>query len=97
MLMADAVQRLTFEVTGRPLAAAFEVAPFAANGYQWSETKGNYPNPTRQRGILGNTGEPLKLNPSLTFRVGMIQITHLHKLLLRVGFNIARIWLQNAR
>ena len=38
---------------------------------QRGEKKGNYHNPTRQRGIFGNTLETQKLNPSLTLRVVM--------------------------
>ena len=33
--------------------------------------KGNHHNPTRQRGIYGDIGKTLQLNPSLTFRVMM--------------------------
>jgi hypothetical protein len=54
-----------------PSLTLFEVAPFENLGDQRGENTGNYHNPTRQRGIYGNAGKTQKLNPSLTFRVGM--------------------------
>ena len=49
------------------------------------ENTGNYHNPTRQRGILGNTVETQKLNPSLTRRVGIVANAQLQKLTQRVS------------
>ncbi len=54
-----------------PSLTHFEVALFDKQGDQYGENTGNYHNPTRQRGIYGNTGKTLQLNPSLTFRVVM--------------------------
>jgi len=44
---------------------------FKTAGDPGAENTGDYHNPTRQRGIYGNTGKTLQLNPSLTFRVVM--------------------------
>ena len=49
----------------------FEVALFNSAEDQRCENKGNYHNPTSQRGIYGDTGKSLKLNLSLTSRVVM--------------------------
>jgi hypothetical protein len=54
-----------------PSLTLFEVAPFENLGDHRGENTGHYHNPTRQRGIYGNIGNTQKLNPSLTFRVGM--------------------------
>ena len=43
-----------------------EVALFDNRGDQQSENTGNYHNPTRQRGIYGNTGKAI--HQSLTYR-----------------------------
>ena len=55
-----------------PSLTRFDVALFKTGEYQRGENKGNYHNPTRQRGIFGNTLETQKLNPSLTRRVGIV-------------------------
>jgi hypothetical protein len=55
-----------------PFLTHFEVALFKTWDYQRGENKGNYHNPTRQRGILGNILETQKLNPSLTRRVRIV-------------------------
>ena len=52
-------------------SVSFEVALFKTGKYQRGENKGNYHNPTRQRGIFANTAEAKKRNPSLTRRVGI--------------------------
>jgi hypothetical protein len=44
----------------------FEVAIFDNRGDRPGENTGDYHNPTRQRGIYGNTGKTLLLDPSLT-------------------------------
>ena len=44
----------------------FEVALFDNRGDRQGENTGDYHNPTRQRGIYGNTGKMLQLDPSLT-------------------------------
>ena len=54
------------------ISFTFEGALFKTGEYQRGENKGNYPNPTRQRGIFGNTLETQNRNPSLTRRVGII-------------------------
>lgn len=44
----------------------FEVALFENRGDQPGENNEDYHNPMRQRGIYGNTGKTLQLDPSLT-------------------------------
>ena len=48
---------------------SFEVALFMTAVDQRGKNTRDYHNPTRQRGIYGNTFKTLQLNPSLTFRV----------------------------
>jgi len=65
------LKELIFASTS-PSLTLFEVALFKTAGDQRSENKGSYHNPTRQRGIYGNTCKTLQINPSLTFRVVMV-------------------------
>gem|GEM_PF-2142608 len=60
-------------------SAAFEVARFEVLGDELVETKENYHNPTRKRGILGHSAEQPKINPSLTFRVVKVGNAQLRK------------------
>ena len=54
-------------------------------GDQRGENTGNYHNPTRQRGIYGNTGRTRQLYPSLTSRVVMAAISQFRSRRLRLG------------
>jgi hypothetical protein len=54
-----------------PSLTLFEVAMFKTAGNQWAKNTGDYHNPTRQRGIYGNTCKTRQLNRSLTFLVVM--------------------------
>jgi hypothetical protein len=50
---------------------SFEGARFGDEVVHLRKNTGVYHNPTRQRGIYGNTCKTLKHNPSLTERVGI--------------------------
>ncbi len=54
-------------------SGSIEVVIFEIPGDALAENKGNYHNPTRQRGIRGHATERPKLNPSLTCRVAKIE------------------------
>jgi hypothetical protein len=54
-----------------------EVALFQTTGDHWGDNKGNYHNPTRQRGIYGDIGKTGNRNPSLTRRVVIAAIAQL--------------------
>ena len=58
---------------------SFEVASFATAVDRAWKNSGNHHNPTRQRGILANTAEAKKRNPSLTRRVGIGTNSQLQK------------------
>ena len=51
---------------------SFELALFETVVDQRGENNGNYHNPTRQRGILGDPCKTLQLHLSLTFRVVIV-------------------------
>ena len=54
-----------------PRRVFFEIAMFQTLPGQWDKNTRDYHNPTRQRGIYGDTGKTLQLGPQLTFRVWM--------------------------
>ena len=60
-----------FHLNFDPSLTLFESAMFKTAGDQRGENKGNYHNPTRQRGIHGDTAKTLQLIPSLTSGVVM--------------------------
>ena len=63
-----------------PWPTGFEVALFKTVEDQRAKNTGDYHNPTRQRGIYGNTCKTRQLNPSLTFRVVMVANAQLQNL-----------------
>ena len=61
-----------------------EISVFKTAEDQRGENREDYHNPTRQRGIYGDTGKTRPLNPSLTFRVGMDGNSQLQNLPMRL-------------
>jgi hypothetical protein len=60
-------------------SVSFEVALFKTIADQRAKNTRDYHNPTRQRGIYGDTCKTLQLNPSLTFGVVMVSNAQLQK------------------